>query len=176
MRFGDTVLKGLTIVDPEPVSDERGSFARVWCANEFSNAGLSTRVVQVNVSTSAVRGTLRGMHYQAQPHAEIKIVRCTSGAVFDVAIDLRPDSPTFRRWQGVELTAASGRMVYIPQGMAHGFQTLTDDATLEYQMSEYYAPEHARGVRWNDPAFGVNWPLPMSNISPRDAAYPDFVG
>ena len=174
MRFLDTSLNGLVIVDPAPVTDERGAFTRVWCATEFREAGLRTRVVQCNVSTNTARGTLRGMHYQCEPHGEIKIVRCTSGVVFDVVIDLRPDSPTFCRWEGLELTSASGRMLYIPEGLAHGFQTLTDDATLEYQMSEYYAPDHARGVRWDDPLFGVNWPLPVSRISPRDASYSDF--
>ena len=174
MRFVRTSLQGLVIVDTDPVADVRGTFARVWCDTEFRNAGLTTRVVQVNLSTSVARGTLRGMHYQSHPSAEIKLVRCTNGAVFDVAIDLRPDSPTYCRWEGVHLTAASGRMLYIPEGMAHGFQTLTDNAALEYQMSERYAPEHARGVRWDDPAFGVSWPLPVSVISPRDAGYPDF--
>ena len=174
MKFVETTLRGAFTIHQERVADERGAFARTWCARELDASGLSTRVVQCNVSISLRRGTLRGMHFQRAPHAEVKIVRCTGGAIFDVIIDLRPDSPTYCGWEGVELSAGNGTMLYVPEGFAHGFQTLTDDAVVEYQMSEFFAPESARGVRWNDSAFGISWPLEVSMISARDAAYADF--
>jgi dTDP-4-dehydrorhamnose 3,5-epimerase len=175
MQFRHGSLGGVVVIDPVRIADERGAFARIWCKQEFEAAGLSSIVVQCNVSTNVRRGTLRGMHYQADPHGEVKVVRCTSGAVFDVVVDLRPASPTYLRWEGFELTAAGGRALYIPEGLAHGFQTLTDDATVEYQMSEYHAPAFARGVRFDDPVFDIRWPLPVSVVAPRDRSYPDFV-
>jgi dTDP-4-dehydrorhamnose 3,5-epimerase len=174
--FTETDLKDAFVVDLERREDERGFFARTWCANEFAGAGLSTRLVQCNVSFNRYRGTLRGMHYQVAPHAEVKLVRCTRGAIYDVIIDLRPESPTYKRWEGFELSAGNGRALYVPEGFAHGYQTLTDEVETFYQVSEFYAPGAERGVRWNDPAFGVEWPLPDDPImSEKDKVWPDFV-
>jgi dTDP-4-dehydrorhamnose 3,5-epimerase len=172
--FTETGLQGAVIVDVEPHADERGFFARSWCTREFSERGLNPSVVQCNVSGNTAKGTLRGMHYQVAPHEEVKLVRCTKGAVYDVIIDLRPSSPTFLQHVGVELTADNHRALYIPEGFAHGFMTLHDDSEVFYQMSAFYEPTTARGVRWNDPIFGINWPLPVSVISARDREYPDF--
>lgn len=174
MIFTETPLRGACVIDPEPVADERGFFARVWCEREFQEHGLNPRLAQCSVSFNARKGTLRGMHYQDAPHAEAKLVRCTAGAIYDVVVDLRSDSNTFMQWFSVELSAESRRMLYIPEGMAHGFITLTDGAEVFYQISEFYAPEQVRGVRWNDPAFGIRWPIEIAMISPRDRAYPDF--
>jgi dTDP-4-dehydrorhamnose 3,5-epimerase len=171
MRFEPTGLPGALVVEVEYRRDDRGFFSRTFCVDEFAAQGIELPVVQCNVSFNARRGTLRGMHYQVEPKAEIKLVRCTRGAIFDVIVDLRPDSMTYRRWFGAELSAANHRALYIPGGFAHGFQTLEDDAEVFYQMSEFYSPEHARGVRWNDPAMAIRWPLPVSAISERDAAY-----
>jgi dTDP-4-dehydrorhamnose 3,5-epimerase len=172
--FRETAVAGVWIVDPEPHTDERGFFARTWCAREFAERGLSARFVQASVSHNPRRGTLRGLHYQAAPHAEAKLVRCTRGAVYDVALDLRPGSPTYRRHVAVVLDARSHRALYIPEGCAHGFQTLEDDTDVLYQMSAFHAPEAARGVRWDDPAFAIPWPAAERLISARDRAYPDF--
>jgi dTDP-4-dehydrorhamnose 3,5-epimerase len=173
--FTETDLENAFVVDLERREDERGFFARAWCADEFADAGLSTRVVQCNVSFNRHRGTLRGMHYQVPPHAEAKLVRCTRGAIYDVIIDLRPESPTYKRWAGFELSAENGRALYVPEGFAHGYQTLTDDVETFYQVSEFYAPGAERGVRWNDPAFGIEWPLPDDPImSEKDKTWPDF--
>lgn len=172
MKFAHTELDGVWIVDPEPHVDERGSFARTYCAAEFAAYGLHTTWPQANVSRNTLRGTLRGLHFQADPHPEIKLVRCTAGAIFDVVVDVRRDSPAFGRWLGVELTAAMGRALYIPAGFAHGFQTLTDAADVSYMMGAAHAPEFARGVRWNDPSIGVRWPLPPVALSTRDAVLP----
>jgi dTDP-4-dehydrorhamnose 3,5-epimerase len=176
MRFETTPLPGLWVIDVDPVTDDRGWFARTFDAAEFAAHGLPATVVQCNASFNARRDTLRGMHYQADPHGETKLVRCVSGAVFDVAVDLRPDSPTFARWHGVELTAANRRMLYIPVGFAHGFQTLTDDSELLYLMGHEYVPEAGRGVRFDDPAFAIDWPAPTGEriVSERDLGYPDF--
>ena len=175
MRFLETGLAGLLVVEPERREDARGFFARTWCRDEALARGLRADVAQCNVSFNRRRGTLRGMHYQAAPHAEAKLVRCTAGAVYDVAVDLRPDSPTFRRWAAAELTAGNGRMLYIPEGFAHGFQTLADDTEVFYQMFESYHPDSARGVRWDDPAFAIAWPEAKGRVlSDKDAAYPDF--
>ena len=175
MIFSETELPGAYTIDVDPRRDERGFFARAWCAEEFSQHDLVTRVAQANVSYNVRRGTLRGMHYQLPPHAEVKIVRCTRGAIYDVIVDLRPASPTYRRWIGVELTADNRRMLYVPEGFAHGFQTLEDDTEAFYQVSEFYAPGAERGLRWDDPAFGIEWPLPESPIlSDKDRAWPDF--
>jgi len=177
VKFTPTPLSGAFVIDIEPIADERGYFARTWCTREMASHGLCTDVVQCNVSFNRRRGTLRGMHFQAAPHGETKIVRCIRGAIFDVIVDLRPGSPTVRRWFGVELSAANGRALYVPEGMAHGFQTLEDDAEVFYWMSEFHHPESARGVRWDDPAFGIEWPRAESRIvHPRDLAYPDFAG
>jgi dTDP-4-dehydrorhamnose 3,5-epimerase len=173
--FTETDLPGAYAIDIDPRRDERGFFARAWCAEEFAQHDLVTRVAQANVSYNAHRGTLRGMHYQVPPHEEVKIVRCTRGAIYDVIVDLRPSSPTYRRWIGVELTAENRRMLYVPEGFAHGFQTLEDDTETFYQVSEFYAPGAERGLRWDDPAFGVEWPLPESPIlSDKDRGWPDY--
>ena len=177
MLFTDTKLPGVVIVDCDTFVDARGSFARAWHSEEFGAHGLDTRITQCTMAFNHRRGTVRGMHYQAAPMAEVKVVRVTRGAIFDVAVDLRPDSPTFRQWTGVELSADNRRTLYIPIGMAHGYQTLTDDAEVMYFVSADYSPPHQRGVRWNDPAFGIEWPLgEPAMINERDRTYPDFVG
>jgi dTDP-4-dehydrorhamnose 3,5-epimerase len=158
------------------MDDERGFFARTWCRQEFEAHGLNSRLAQSSISFNKRRGTLRGMHYQSAPDEEAKLVRCTMGAIYDVTIDLRRDSPTFKQWVGLELTAENRRMLYIPEGFAHGLQTLTDDTEVFYQISERYAPESARGVRWNDPAFAIDWPVSVTIISERDNTYADFEG
>jgi dTDP-4-dehydrorhamnose 3,5-epimerase len=175
MRFHPTKLAGAYVIEPEPREDERGLFARTYCRDEFAAHGLNTTWVQCNVSYNRLRGTLRGMHWQAEPHGEVKLVRCTRGAAFDVIADLRPDSPTYRQWVGVELTADDRRAVYIPAGVAHGFQTLTDDTELFYQMSEFYYPGLASGARWDDPALGIEWPQAERRIiAERDRSFPDL--
>jgi dTDP-4-dehydrorhamnose 3,5-epimerase len=175
MIFTETKLQGAFIIDIDRIEDERGFFARTWCQREFEAHGLCTQLAQCNISFNKSKGTLRGMHYQAAPYAEAKLVRCTSGAIYDVIIDLRPDSPTFKRWVAVELTADNRRMLFIPEGFAHGFQTLANGTEVFYQMSQFYAPEYARGVRWDDPAFKVSWPAEKRIISERDQAFPDFL-
>jgi dTDP-4-dehydrorhamnose 3,5-epimerase len=175
MIFTETKLAGAWILDIERHSDERGFFARTYCRREFERHGLSPRIVQTNVSFSKRRGTVRGMHYQAAPYAEAKLVRCTRGALYDVIIDLRPQSPTFTQWLGVELTADNYRMLYVPEGFAHGFYTLVDEVEVAYQVSQSYTPEAERGVRWNDPAFAIDWPGPVITISDKDRQWPDFV-
>jgi dTDP-4-dehydrorhamnose 3,5-epimerase len=176
MRFIPTSLVGAYLIDPEPISDERGFFARTYCRNEFAKMGLNPNLVQCNISYSKVRGTLRGMHYQKTPHAEAKLVRCTQGAIYDVIVDLRNDSKTFTQWFGVELTAESRKALYVPEGFAHGFLTLMDDTEVLYQMSEFFHAECAVGIRWNDPLFDIDWPGEIAVISDRDARYPDFNG
>jgi dTDP-4-dehydrorhamnose 3,5-epimerase len=171
MIFQETPLPGAFVIEPERFEDECGSVARTWCRREFAERGLSAELVQCNTSFNTKKGTLRGMHFQVAPHAEIKLVCCTRGAIYDVIIDLRPDSPAYRRWVAIELTTENLRQLYVPEGFAHGFQTLVDGSEVFYQMSEFYHPESARGVRWDDPAFGITWPLPVSVISPRDRAY-----
>jgi dTDP-4-dehydrorhamnose 3,5-epimerase len=174
MKFHETGLAGLFRVSIEPRGDERGFFARTWCVDEAAAHGIQAAFVQCNLSSNLRRGTLRGMHYQAAPHEEAKLVSCIRGAIYDVAIDLRPESPTFKRWYGAELSAENHEMLFIPEGFAHGFQTLTDGSDVFYQMGERYVPEAARGVRWDDPAFGVRWPSAERLIAPRDQSYPDF--
>jgi len=174
MRFLKTDLPGLTVVETEKHSDDRGSFARTFCHDEFAAAGLSPNFVQCNTSYNRKRGTLRGMHYQSEPYGEAKLVRCTAGRIWDVAIDIRPDSQTYLQWFGVELSAESANALFVPKGFAHGFQTLTDDAEVFYQMSEMYHGEASSGVRWNDPTFLIEWPLHDPILSERDATYPDF--
>lgn len=171
MIFTETKLKGAYVIDIEPREDERGFFARSWCEDEFKKHGLNPRLVQCNISFNKKRGTLRGMHYQIAPFPEAKLVRCTMGSIYDVIIDLRPDSPTFKQWQSVELTAENRRALYIPEDFGHGFQTLTDYSEVLYQMTESFHPECARGVRWNDPAFAIEWPIKETTIANRDLSY-----
>jgi dTDP-4-dehydrorhamnose 3,5-epimerase len=175
MTFTETSLAGAYLIELEPRTDERGFFARAWCRREFDEHGLSPEMVQCNVSYNTQSGTLRGMHYQRHPHAETKLIRCTSGAIYDVIIDLRPSSPTYTRWIGVELNDANRRMLYVPEGFAHGYQTLVAETEVVYQVSAYYTPEAEGGVRWDDPAFGIVWPgAEQRIISPKDQAWPDF--
>jgi len=174
MIFIETKLQGAFIIEPEKLEDERGFFARTWCQQEFAAHGLNPGLMQCNISFNRHRGTLRGMHYQAAPHAEAKLVWCTRGGVYDVIIDLRASSPTFTHHSAVTLTAQNHTMLYVPEGCAHGFQTLEDDTEVFYQMSALYAPSSARGVRWDDPAFGIQWPPATRIISERDRSYPDF--
>lgn len=176
MRFEALGIEGAVRVELEMQSDERGWFARSFCSDEFSTAGLSPTVAQSNVSVNARRGTLRGMHLQVGSHAEEKLIRCTRGRAYDVLVDLRPDSRTFLQWVGLTLSPHDGVSVYAPKGVAHGFLTLEDDTELHYQMSAPYAPTFARGVRWDDPVFGIVWPRPVHVISERDATLPDFDG
>jgi len=176
MKFTETKLKGAYIIEPERLEDERGFFARTFCQKEFEAHGLNSSLVQCSISYNKRKGTLRGMHYQVAPNAEVKLVRCTKGAIYDVIIDLRSDSPTFCQWISVELNIENHRMLYIPEGFPHGFQTLEDDTEVFYQMSEYHASEYARGVRWNDPVFGIEWPENTKIIiSEMDLSYPLFV-
>jgi dTDP-4-dehydrorhamnose 3,5-epimerase len=175
MRFTAAALPGLIIVDLSVMSDDRGYFARTFCAEEFAAAGLPTVFPQCNTSFNLARGTLRGLHWQANPYPEGKLVRCTRGMILDVTVDLRPESPTCRRWFGIELSAEDGRALYIPPGFAHGFQTLADETEVFYQMSESYRRDLSRGGRWDDPAFGIDWPIRNPILSPRDAAYPNYV-
>lgn len=175
MLFKPMSLAGAFSIEPERIHDERGFFARNFCKKDFQAQGLEGEFVQSSVAFNKVTGTLRGMHFQAEPYFEVKLVRCTMGKMYDVLLDLRPDSPTYLKWQGVELSAANGYIVYAPKGIAHGYQTLEDNTEVEYHMSEFYRAEHATGVRWNDPAFKIEWPKTGSLvISPKDKAYPDY--
>ncbi len=174
MVFHETKLQGVFEIDVEPQIDARGFFARTWCQREFEDNGLNPTLVQCSISFNARKGTLRGMHYQAAPFAETKVVRCTRGAIYDVVLDLRPQSPTFKEWAAVGLTSEKRNMVYVPDGCAHGFLTLEDDTEVFYQMSQFYNPESARGVRWDDPAFRIAWPEKVEVISERDRTYTDF--
>ena len=172
MIFSELPLHGALLIEPERREDERGFFARTFCADEFSARGLVPAVAQCNVSFNRRRGTLRGLHYQRAPHAEVKLVRCTRGAVYDVIVDIRPGSPTFGRWRAVELSAENRAMLYIPEGFAHGFQTLCDDTELFYQMSTAYVPHAAAGIRWDDPELAIEWPADARAISAGDLALP----
>lgn len=174
MIFEPTRLEGAFVVEPEKLEDGRGFFARSWCLREFEAHGLNPRMVQCNISLSKRKGTLRGIHYQAPPHAEAKLVRCTAGSIYDVIIDLRPESPTFEKYAAEVLTARNHKMLYVPEDFAHGFLTLEDDSEVFYQMSEFYVPEQSKGVRWNDPVFGIEWPIAPCILSERDRSYPDF--
>lgn len=176
MKFTETDLPGAVLVDIDRLEDSRGFFARTWCRQEFERFGLDPQMVQANVSYNSRRGTLRGMHYQAEPFGETKLVRCTQGAIYDVIVDLRPDSPTFGRWYGVELSAANFRALFIPRMFAHGFQTLADETVVAYQVGQYYTPGAERGLRYNDPALNIRWPLEVSVISEKDLHWPDFAG
>jgi dTDP-4-dehydrorhamnose 3,5-epimerase len=174
MKFLPTNIIGVFEVQPEPMQDERGFFARTWCQKEFSAKGLASGLVQCSISYNTKKGTLRGMHYQMAPFEETKLVRCTRGAICDVVLDLRLKSPTYKQWITAVLTAESRNMIYVPNGCAHGFLTLQDDTEVFYQMSEVFDTASARGVRWNDPAFGISWPDKVEVISERDRTYPDF--
>jgi dTDP-4-dehydrorhamnose 3,5-epimerase len=174
MIFAATPLQGAWLIDIEPREDERGFFARTWCRQEFAEYGLDPEIAQESISYNRHLGTVRGLHFQQPPYEEIKIVRCVRGAIFDVIVDLRPHASTFLLWQGFELTAGNHRALYIPKGAAHGFQTLTDDAEVTYQMSVVHAPQAAGGYRYDDAAFGIAWPLPVSVISERDLGWPAF--
>jgi len=172
--FTETQLPSVYIIEPERREDDRGFFARVWCRRELEAQGLNPSVAQVNVGFTLRRGGLRGLHYQLPPRPEAKLVRCTMGALLDVILDVRTESPTYKQWVGVELTAENRRMVYVPEGCAHGYQTLVDNTEMCYQTSEFYAPELARGVRYDDPAFAISWPLPVTSISDADRSWPDY--
>ncbi len=174
MIFTKTKVGGVVVIDLEPRRDDRGFFARQWCAEEFARAGLNPAIAQINTARSMAAGTLRGVHYQSAPYAEAKLVRCTRGAVFDVAVDLRAGSPTRGQWFGIELDAEVGRMLYIPEGCGHGYLTLVSGTDLAYQASVPYAPGSTGGVRYDDPAFGIQWPGAVKVISPQDLAWPDF--
>lgn len=168
MIFRETKLTGAFIIEPEKLEDQRGFFARAWCEKEFAAYGLNTKLVQCNISFNCKKGTLRGMHYQMAPYEEVKLVRCTQGAIYDVIVDLRPHSPTYRQWVSVELTRENRLMLYIPGEFAHGFQTLLDNTEVFYQMSEFYHPESARGIGWNDPLLGIEWPILKPIMSEKD--------
>lgn len=174
MRYTPLDITGALILDPEPIVDSRGFFATMWSADEFLRLGMNPHLEQASLSFNARKGTVRGMHFQAEPHSEAKLVRCQVGAIFDVVLDLRRDSPTYRRWAGIMLSAENRRMLTIPEGCAHGFQTLTDGAEVFYLVSKAYAPESARGVRWDDPAFAIAWPESVTCLSDRDRAHPDW--
>jgi len=174
MLFYEVKLPGVFEIQVEPRVDERGFFARLWCQKEFEAKGLNPKLVQCSVSVNTSKGTLRGMHFQAHPYEETKLVRCSKGAIYDVVLDLRPSSPRFREWFAAVLTADNRKAVYIPEGCAHGFMTLEDDTEVLYQITEFYHAESARGVRWNDPAFEITWPGAVEVISERDRTYPDF--
>lgn len=174
MIFQTTKLAGVFEISPELRPDERGFFMRTWCQQEFEQHGLNGKLVQCSVSFNTLRGTLRGMHYQEAPFAEAKLVRCTAGAIYDVALDLRPESPTYKQWYGTVLSARNRHALYVPERCAHGFLTIEDESEVLYQMSEFYHPEAAKGVRWDDPAFGIVWPGAVKVISERDRDVPDF--
>jgi dTDP-4-dehydrorhamnose 3,5-epimerase len=176
MIFTETDLKGAFVVDIEKHQDERGFFARSWCRREFEALGLNPKLAQCNISFNPHKGTLRGMHYQAKPFEEAKLVRCTRGSLHDVIVDLRLDSPSYKKSLGVVLTAENRTMLYVPQGFAHGFLTLENDTEVFYQISEFYIPESQRGFRWNDPAIAITWPAEVEFVSDRDRNYPDFSG
>lgn len=176
MKFIESPLKDAFIIEAEPIEDERGMFARSWCQREFFDHGLNPKIVQCSISFNKKRGTLRGMHYQIKPFEEAKLVRCTMGSIYDVIIDLRTNSPTFKQWFAVQLSETNRRMLYVPEGLAHGFQTLEDNTEVFYQMSEYYSPGYSRGVRWNDPSFSIQWPEDNRIISEKDQQFLGFNG
>lgn len=174
MHFLRTNVEGVTLITPDHFEDERGFFERTWALDEFTAHGMDTPMVQRNLSYNRTPGTLRGMHFQRAPHSEVKLVSCPIGAVYDVAVDIRPDSPTFGNWYGVELRQDNGATLYVPAGCAHGYVSLEPDSTVEYLISEFYHPESAGGVRWNDPFFGIEWPKQPTLINDRDRSWPDF--
>ncbi|GAA5520545.1 dTDP-4-dehydrorhamnose 3,5-epimerase [Aliifodinibius salicampi] len=174
MIFHKTNLKDAYIIELNKLKDERGFFARQYCQNEFRDHGIQISIVQANVSYNKLKGTLRGMHYQTEPHGEAKLVRCTKGGIYDAIIDVRSGSPTFKKWIGVELTEHNHKMLYVPEGFAHGFITLQDDTEVTYQVSEFYTPGAEEGIRWNDPTFNIDWPAEVNVISEKDLNWPDF--
>ena len=174
MKFTELELSGAYVVEIEKREDERGFFGRAWCAQEFEAHGLKNTIRQINTSFSVKRGTIRGLHYQVDPHQETKFIRCTKGRIFDVVIDLRPESPTFKQWVGTELSADNYKMVYVPENFAHGFLTLEDNSEVYYPTTEFYTPNAERGIRFNDPAFGIDWPLEVSTFSEKDISHADF--
>jgi dTDP-4-dehydrorhamnose 3,5-epimerase len=174
MTFTETKLKGAFIIDVKRLEDERGFFGRAWCKREFEEHGLKANAAQANVSYNKVKGTIRGMHYQVAPFAETKTIRCTSGAIYDVIVDIRPESPTYKQWIGVELTEESFRMLYVPEGFAHGFITLKDHTSVHYVVTEFYTPGAEAGIRHDDPAFNIVWPIKPEVISAKDLVHPDF--
>jgi dTDP-4-dehydrorhamnose 3,5-epimerase len=176
VKFKETELSGAYVIDIDPFEDERGLFARAWCQREFEVHGLSSAIVQANISQNKKRGTLRGLHWQRQPHAERKLLRCTRGSVYDVIVDLRRDSDTFKSWLGVELTEQNHRMLLVPEDFAHGFQTLEDNSEVFYQVTQFYTPDAECGARYDDPAFAIDWPLDVSAISEKDAGWNPFGG
>ncbi len=174
MKFIETPLKDSYIIEIEPIADERGFFARTWCENEFKKRGLNPKIVQCNISFNNKKGTLRGMHYQAKPHEEAKLVRCTRGSIYDVIIDLREDSSSYKQWFGIELNQENNKMLYIPEGFAHGFQTLENNSEVFYQMSNFYYPESSKGVSYKDPCLKISWPLEITLISEKDRLFPNI--
>jgi dTDP-4-dehydrorhamnose 3,5-epimerase len=172
MNFERCSVDGAWVIRPQPIADFRGHFMRAWCADEFASHGISFTPVQSNMAFSARRGTVRGLHYQQAPALEAKLVRCTRGAIFDVVLDVRPESPTYRRWHAIQLSAGNGNMLYVPEGCAHGCQTLEDDTEILYMVSARFAPEHVRGIRFDDPAIGIEWPLPAAAVSEQDRSWP----
>jgi dTDP-4-dehydrorhamnose 3,5-epimerase len=176
MRFRATRLQGVRIIELEPARDERGCFARTFCQRDFAAAGLATAFVQASLSHTERAGTVRGMHFQRDPHEEVKLIRCIAGAIYDVLIDIRPESPTYMQWEAYELAAGDGRQIYVPTGLAHGFQTLAPATEVAYMMTAFYAPESAAGLRHDDPALNIAWPLPVTQISAKDRGWPDFAG
>lgn len=175
MRLLAVPIPGAYVIELEPIVDKRGFFARTWCEQEFRQFGLNAHIAQCSISFNTRRGTLRGMHYQDRPYAETKLIRCPAGGIYDVIVDLRPGSPTYRKWFAIELTSANHKMLYVPECVAHGFQTLADHTEVLYQISDPYQPECGRGVRWDDPLFGIEWPIQEIVISQRDRTFPDFV-
>lgn len=176
MKFEETPLKGAYVLEPERIEDDRGFFTRIWCGDELRKHGLSDCIVQSNLGFSNRKGTLRGLHYQLEPNAEVKLLRCSKGAVYDVIVDLRPDSPTHERWFGIELNEENRKMIYVPTGFAQGYLTLRDDSEIYYHTSEVYHPEVASGVRYDDPSFGINWPIGVEIASEQDRNWPDYRG
>ncbi len=176
MRFYETKLPGAWLIEPEPLKDNRGHFMRTFCAREFADHGLDAAFPQHSLSFTKAKGSIRGMHFQRAPHTEVKLVSCAKGALWDVIIDLRADSPTHGEWQGFELSAENAHHLYVPAGFAHGFQTLTDDVEARYLISQFYVPGASSGVRYDDPAFAIPWPLPLASISEKDGAWPDYDG
>ena len=174
MIFKETPLQGAFIIEPEILTDKRGAFARIFCQKEFENYGLDTNISQCSISLNTKKFTLRGIHYQNSPHEEAKLVRCSRGMIYDVIVDLRPNSPTFMEWTTIEISAENKKMVFVPKGFAHGFQTLEDYTEVIYQMSEFYYPGHSSGFRWNDPSFNIKWPTDPRVISSKDQSFPDF--
>lgn len=175
MKFRETKVSGAYVIDVHRIEDDRGFFGRLWCSEELAGQNLNPRIAQINVGFSPAQGTLRGMHFQVAPFLEVKIVRCTRGAVYDVVVDLRPESPTYLKWDAAELTEDNRSMMYVPEGCAHGYLTLTPDSEIYYIASEVYSPDSAKGVRFDDPAFGIEWPAPVKVISDGDRNWPDYV-